>query len=133
MEKALQAESVRDFERAVSMVSFGCETIEEFYAKSNTRDVIGKVKIPVLFIQSDDGTVPLFSIPRSSIAKNPFTSLLLCSNSPLSLTANGRSAMSWCQNLTIEVIAFSFPSKSLTFLEVLIYDYIHYRWINHMM
>lgn len=33
------------------MVSYGYDTIEEFYAKSSTRDVVGKVKVPVLFIQ----------------------------------------------------------------------------------
>lgn len=33
------------------MVSYGFDTIEDFYAKSSTRDVVGKVKVPVLFIQ----------------------------------------------------------------------------------
>lgn len=51
MERALSASSVRDFERAISMVSYGFDTIEDFYAKSSTRDVIDKVKVPVLFIQ----------------------------------------------------------------------------------
>ena len=43
--------SVRDFEKAISMVSYGFDEIEDFYAKSSTRDMIGKVKIPLLFIQ----------------------------------------------------------------------------------
>lgn len=51
VERALAASSVRDFERAISMVSYGYDTIEDFYAKSSTRDVIDKVKVPVLFIQ----------------------------------------------------------------------------------
>lgn len=33
------------------MVSYGFDTIEDFYAKSSTRDVINKVKVPALFIQ----------------------------------------------------------------------------------
>lgn len=45
------AKSVRDFEKAISMVSYGFEKIEEFYSKSSTRDVVGNVNIPVLFIQ----------------------------------------------------------------------------------
>ncbi|XP_021678943.2 uncharacterized protein LOC110663827 isoform X2 [Hevea brasiliensis] len=102
VEKALMAKSVRDFEKAISMVSYGFEKIEEFYSKSSTRDVVGNVNIPVLFIQNDDGTVPLFSTPRSLIAENPFTSLLLCSCMPSGIIENGRAALSWCHNLTIE-------------------------------
>ncbi|XP_022728820.1 uncharacterized protein LOC111284421 isoform X2 [Durio zibethinus] len=96
VEKALSAESVRDFEKAISMVSYGFEAIEDFYSKSSTRSLVGNVKIPVLFIQNDDGSVPLFSIPRGLIAENPFTSLLLCSCSP------SRATVSWCHHLTIE-------------------------------
>lgn len=51
MEQALSASSVRDFEKAISMVSYGFEAIEDFYSKSSTRGVVGNVKIPVLFIQ----------------------------------------------------------------------------------
>ncbi|KAK4415782.1 hypothetical protein Salat_2685600, partial [Sesamum alatum] len=102
VERALSASSTRDFDRAISIVSHGFDTIEEFYAKSSTRDVIGKVKIPVLFIQNDDGKVPLFSIPRSSIAANPYTSLLLCSYLPSSKMMGDRLTFSWCQHLTLE-------------------------------
>ncbi|CAA2979849.1 Hypothetical predicted protein [Olea europaea subsp. europaea] len=102
VDRALSASSIRDFEKAVSMVSYGFDSVEDFYAKSSTRDVVGKVKIPVLFIQNDDGRVPLFSIPRSLIAENPYTSLLLCSYSPSSKTMNGRSMFSWCHHLIIE-------------------------------
>lgn len=62
MEKALSASSVRDFERAISMVSYGFDTIEDFYAKSSTRDVINKVKVPVLFIQVLFPTVILLCV-----------------------------------------------------------------------
>ncbi|XVE70763.1 hypothetical protein DITRI_Ditri10aG0097200 [Diplodiscus trichospermus] len=96
VEKALLAKSVRDFEKAISMVSYGFEAIEDFYSKSSTRSLVGNVKIPVLFIQNDDGSVPLFSIPRSLIAENPFTNLLLCSCSP------SKATVSWCHHLTIE-------------------------------
>lgn len=102
VEKALSAKTVRDFEKAISMVSYGFDAIEDFYSKSSTRGIVGNVKIPVLFIQNDDGTTPLFSIPRSLIAENPFTSLLLCSCSSTSVILSGRSAISWCQNVTIE-------------------------------
>ncbi|XP_058206489.1 uncharacterized protein LOC131319996 isoform X2 [Rhododendron vialii] len=105
VEKALVANSVRDFEKSISMISYGFEAVEEFYAKSSTRNVVGKVKIPVLFIQNDDAVAPLFSIPRSSIDENPFTSLLLCSCLPSSVIASGRCAISWCHHLTIQWLA----------------------------
>ncbi|KAK1280160.1 hypothetical protein QJS04_geneDACA004846 [Acorus gramineus] len=100
--KALSATSLREFEKAISMVSYGFEAIEDFYAKSSSGKLVTRVKIPVLFLQSDDGTVPLFSIPRSAIAENPFTSLLLCSCFPSSIVHNERSAIMWCQRLAIE-------------------------------
>ncbi|KAK7388307.1 hypothetical protein VNO78_23121 [Psophocarpus tetragonolobus] len=102
MEKALLAKSVRDFDEAISMVSYGFGAIEDFYSKSSTRNMIRDVKIPVLFIQSDNGTVPVFSVPRNLIAENPFTSLLLCSCLPSSVADSDMSALSWCQLLTIE-------------------------------
>ncbi|KAL2338824.1 hypothetical protein Fmac_013270 [Flemingia macrophylla] len=100
VEKALLSKSVRDFEEAISMVSRGFGAIEDFYSKSSTRNMIRDVKIPVLFIQSDNGMVPIFSVPQNLIAENPFTSLLLCSCLPSSVT--DMSALSWCQLLTIE-------------------------------
>ncbi|CAL0330257.1 unnamed protein product [Lupinus luteus] len=104
VEKALLANSVREFEEAISMVSYGFEDIEGFYSKSSTRNVIKDVKIPVLFIQSDNAMVPVFSVPRNLIAENPFTSLLLSSCLPASVieTDTDMSAISWCQLLTIE-------------------------------
>lgn len=51
VENALLAKTIRDFDKAISMVSHGFEVIEDFYSKSSTRNVIGKIKIPVLFIQ----------------------------------------------------------------------------------
>ncbi|XP_027368954.1 uncharacterized protein LOC113874896 [Abrus precatorius] len=102
VEKALLAKSVRDFEEAISMVSYGFGNVEDFYSKSSTRNMIKDVKIPVLFIQSDNGMVPMFSVPRNLIAENPFTSLLLCSWLPSSVTNTEMSALSWCQLLAIE-------------------------------
>ncbi|KAG2717843.1 hypothetical protein I3760_03G192700 [Carya illinoinensis] len=102
VEKALLATSVRDFEKSISMVSYGFDALEDFYSQSSTRDAVGNVKIPVLYIQNDDGTVPLLSIPRDLIAENPFTSLLFCSSMPSSIVASSKSALSWCQHLTIE-------------------------------
>ncbi|ERN05508.1 uncharacterized protein LOC18433688 [Amborella trichopoda] len=101
--EGLSATSLRDFEKAISMVSYGYNTVEEFYLKSSTRESVGSLKIPVIFIQSDEGIVPLFSVPRNEIASNPFTSLLLCSSFPSSKgTYKEKSTRPWCQNFVIE-------------------------------
>lgn len=100
VEKALLASSTRDFDNAISMVSHGFDNVEDFYETSSTQNVVGKVKIPVLFIQKDDGTFPMFSIPRGLIAENPYTSLLLCSY--LSPGRDSGLYFSWCLNLIIE-------------------------------
>ncbi|KAI3995389.1 hypothetical protein MKX01_040505, partial [Papaver californicum] len=101
VEKALAATSLRDFDQAISMVSCGYEAMEEFYSKSSTRELVDKVMIPTLFIQTDYGTAPPFSIPRSAIAENPCTSVLLRCRLP-SGVINEESALSWCQGLIIE-------------------------------
>ncbi|CAD5173532.1 unnamed protein product [Musa acuminata subsp. malaccensis] len=103
--RALSAKSVREFDGAISMVSHGYHTIEDFYSKISTRKLIGNLKIPVLFVQSDDGTVPTFSIPRGSIAENPFTSLLLSYYLPSTGITTKNSAILWCQRLAIEWIS----------------------------
>ncbi|EEC84631.1 hypothetical protein OsI_31501 [Oryza sativa Indica Group] len=102
VQKALSSDCLRDFDGAISMVSHGFSTVDDFYAESSTRLSISHVKIPVLFIQSDDGTVPLLSVPRSSISENPFTSLLLCSCVHSTVFTFERYAVLWCQNLALE-------------------------------
>jgi hypothetical protein len=102
VQKALSSDCLRDFDGAISMVSHGFSTVDDFYAESSTRLSISYVKIPVLFIQSDDGTVPLLSVPRSSISENPFTSLLLCSCVHSTVFTFERYAVLWCQNLALE-------------------------------
>ncbi|CAI8610934.1 unnamed protein product [Vicia faba] len=105
VEKALLAKSIRDFDEAISMVSYGFVDLEEFYRKSSTTNIIKDIKIPVLFIQSDNGMVPVFSVPRNLIAENPFTSLLLCSCLPSNVMDTETSALSWCQLVTVEWLA----------------------------
>lgn len=51
VQKALSSDCLRDFDGAISMVSYGFSTVDDFYAESSTRLSISHVKIPVLFIQ----------------------------------------------------------------------------------
>ncbi|CAL5088180.1 unnamed protein product [Urochloa decumbens] len=102
VQKALSARSLRDFDGAISMVSHGFDTLDDFYSENSTRLSVARVKIPLLFIQSDNGTVPLISVPRSSISENPFTSLLLCSCVHSTIFTFQRYTVLWCQNLALE-------------------------------
>uniref|UniRef100_A0A7N0RFN1 Embryogenesis-associated protein EMB8 n=1 Tax=Kalanchoe fedtschenkoi TaxID=63787 RepID=A0A7N0RFN1_KALFE len=89
VEKAMQAGSVREFESSISMLSYGFKTIQDFYSECSTKYAVRDIKIPVLFIQSDNGSVPVYSVPHSFIAENFYTSLLLRS-SPSMAVASGR-------------------------------------------
>lgn len=102
--RALSATSVREFEMAISRIAHGCDTIENFYAKSSSREIIKKVKVPVLFIQNDGIMAPNFSVPRNTIEENPFTSLLIYSSIRTEYaSASGQNAtIQWCDNLVIE-------------------------------
>ncbi|GJM98722.1 hypothetical protein PR202_ga15754 [Eleusine coracana subsp. coracana] len=102
VQKALSARSLRDFDEAISMVSHGFDTLDDFYSETSTRQLVARVKVPLLFIQSDDGTVPLLSVPRSSISENPFTSLLLCSCVHSTIFTFQRYTVLWCQNIALE-------------------------------
>ncbi|KAL6846192.1 hypothetical protein ACP4OV_023640 [Aristida adscensionis] len=102
VQQALSASCLRDFDGAISMVSHGFDTLDDFYSENSTRLSVSHVKIPLLFIQSDDGTVPLLSVPRSSISENPFTSLLLCSCAHSTDFTFQTYTGLWCQNLALE-------------------------------
>ncbi|XP_078444611.1 alpha/beta-Hydrolases superfamily protein [Wolffia australiana] len=100
--KALSARSLRDFEASISMVSYGFESVEEFYLQTSTRDVIQNVKIPLLFLQNREGSPDsICPVPRSTIEDNPFTSLILCSCSTF-FPKNQIIARNWRRNLAME-------------------------------
>ncbi|KAL5995768.1 hypothetical protein ACLOJK_025838 [Asimina triloba] len=48
VDAGLSAKSVHDFDEAISMISYGYEAVEEFYAKSSTGQLVGRLKIPIL-------------------------------------------------------------------------------------
>lgn len=100
--RALSATTVRDFEEAISMISYGFADIKEFYSMCSTQNSVRSVRVPLLFIQSDERIAPILAIPHNSIMKNPFSSLLMCSCLPSNVFKSGRSSTVWCQHLAIE-------------------------------
>ena len=51
VQKALSASCLRDFDRSISMVLHGFDTLDDFYSETSTRQLVDRVKIPLLFIQ----------------------------------------------------------------------------------
>lgn len=57
VQKALSASCLRDFDGAISMISHGFDTLQDFYAEISTRLSVAHVRIPLLFIQVQFSTI----------------------------------------------------------------------------
>uniref|UniRef100_A0A0E0CP52 AB hydrolase-1 domain-containing protein n=1 Tax=Oryza meridionalis TaxID=40149 RepID=A0A0E0CP52_9ORYZ len=70
--KAANARSVRDFDEGLTRVSFGFNSVDDYYSNSSSSDSIKNVSIPLLCIQADnDPIAPSRGIPREDIKANP--------------------------------------------------------------
>lgn len=124
VQKALSANFLCDVDGAISMVSHGFANIDGFYLENIVRPSVAVwnwkymyssyscmlcqypflvIKLRSNLLQSDDWTVPLLLVPRSTISDKPFTSLLLCSCVHSMVFTFERYTELWCQNLTLEV------------------------------
>uniref|UniRef100_A0A0A0KNN2 AB hydrolase-1 domain-containing protein n=1 Tax=Cucumis sativus TaxID=3659 RepID=A0A0A0KNN2_CUCSA len=75
---AAQATTVRDYDDALTRVSFGFNTVDEYYSKSSSSKFIKDVKIPLLCIQAaNDPIAPNRGIPREDIEENPNCMLIV--------------------------------------------------------
>ncbi|XP_038875981.1 embryogenesis-associated protein EMB8 [Benincasa hispida] len=69
---AANAKTVRDYDNALTRVSFGFNSVDEYYSKSSSSKFIKDVKIPLLCIQAaNDPIAPDRGIPREDIKENP--------------------------------------------------------------
>lgn len=69
---AANATTVRDYDNALTRVSFGFNSVDEYYSKSSSSKFIKDVKIPLLCIQAaNDPIAPDRGIPREDIKQNP--------------------------------------------------------------
>ncbi|XP_075505722.1 embryogenesis-associated protein EMB8 [Primulina tabacum] len=75
---AANAKSVREFDEGLTRVSFGFESVDDYYSKSSSSDSIRNVSIPLLCIQAEnDPIAPSRGIPREDIKKNPNCMLIV--------------------------------------------------------
>jgi len=71
-ERALGAKTIRDFDDAITRISFGWPSVDEYYAKSSSSLSIPHVKIPLLIVQAEDDPIaPAHAIPFQSLDDNP--------------------------------------------------------------
>ena len=62
------AMTVRDFDEAVTRVTFGFPSVDAYYDASSSRRLIGKVKVPLLVVQAKDDPIAVKSaVPRDVI------------------------------------------------------------------
>ena len=62
------AMTVRDFDEAVTRVTFGFPSVDAYYDASSSRRLIGKVKVPLLVVQAKDDPIAVRSaVPRDAI------------------------------------------------------------------
>ncbi|KAK7404278.1 hypothetical protein VNO78_05042 [Psophocarpus tetragonolobus] len=68
---AAKAKSVREFDDALTRVSFGFKSVDEYYSNSSSSDSIKHVRTPLLCIQAaNDPIAPSRGIPREDIEEN---------------------------------------------------------------
>ena len=66
-----RAKTVRDFDEAITRVTFGFPSVDAYYEYSGSKNKIGDVRVPLLAVQAlDDPIAVAESIPRDIIEKN---------------------------------------------------------------
>lgn len=70
-ERALNAKTIRDFDDAITRISFGWDSVDQYYAQSSSSLSVPFVKVPLLVVQShDDPIAPSHAIPFDDLEAN---------------------------------------------------------------
>jgi len=71
------AKTVRDFDEAITRVTFGFPSVDAYYEYSGSKNKIGDVRVPLMTVQARDDPIAIAdSIPRAIIEENPNVILL---------------------------------------------------------
>jgi len=71
-QKGLAAKTIREFDEAITVGTFGWDSVEEYYAGSSSCRHIPRVRVPLLCIQAwNDPIAPASAIPKDAIKQNP--------------------------------------------------------------
>ena len=72
-----KARTVRDFDEAITRVTFGFSSVDAYYEASGSKRKIADVRVPLLCVQAkDDPIASIEAIPREAIASNEHVILL---------------------------------------------------------
>lgn len=70
-DRALNAKTIRDFDDAITRISFGWDSVDQYYAQSSSSLSVPSVKVPLLVVQShDDPIAPSQAIPFDDLEAN---------------------------------------------------------------
>lgn len=77
IELAKNAKTIREFDEAITIVSFGWPSVDAYYEGSSSSKSIPKITIPLLVIQSEDDPIaPPEGIPFDELKANPLCVLV---------------------------------------------------------
>ncbi|KAJ0962146.1 hypothetical protein J5N97_029974 [Dioscorea zingiberensis] len=75
---AANAQSIREFDEALTRVSFGFKSVDDYYYNASSSKSIKHVRTPLLCIQAaNDPFAPSRGIPREDIKDNPYCLLIV--------------------------------------------------------
>ena len=78
---ALQATTIRQFDDAITRVSFGWPSVEAYYAGSGSAARVPGVRVPLLCLQAEDDPIaPAAAIPTAALEANPHCVLVTTQN-----------------------------------------------------
>ena len=70
-ERALNAKTIREFDDAITRISFGWRSVDEYYANSSSSLSIPDVKVPLLVIQAENDCIaPINAVPFEALEAN---------------------------------------------------------------
>jgi predicted alpha/beta-fold hydrolase len=70
-EKALKAKTIREFDDAITRISFDWPSVDEYYAKSSSSLSVPDIRVPTLVIQADDDPIaPIHATPCQHLEAN---------------------------------------------------------------
>lgn len=60
LKSALASTSIRDFDASISRVTYGFDTLDEFYSAASSAKYLSSVQVPLLSVQARTHTLYLF-------------------------------------------------------------------------
>ncbi|KAK9810879.1 hypothetical protein WJX73_005069 [Symbiochloris irregularis] len=77
LQRAANSKTIREFDDAITRISFGWPSVAEYYAGSGSCHSIPSVRIPLLCLQAEnDPIAPCQAIPFEALAENPNCTLV---------------------------------------------------------